>query len=104
MDISSGGLFQRIGLVTPRRQCAAAFMDGALFDDEAALFERCAQASIRLGLLRVDPDHQHPVRPEEVREPIDRRLQGSDRAPPPIDKRNIVLPGRPQFPVAAARV
>jgi hypothetical protein len=82
---------QRISLQSPRRKRATAFMDGALLDHEAAFLERGAKALVRRGLLRIDPNHQHPAAAEKIPKPVQRRLEGMERATPPIDKCDVIL-------------
>lgn len=57
-----GYFLQRIGLLPPRGQRAAAFMHGALLDDEAAFLDRGAKSLVGCGLVRIDPHHQHTAR------------------------------------------
>ena len=57
-----GGFLQRKGLLPPRGQRAAAFMHGALLDDEAAFLDRGAKVLVGGRLVRIDPHHQHTAR------------------------------------------
>src|SRR5580692_960093 len=45
-------------------------------------------------LLGVHPDDQHTGVTQEPHQPIECRLMGLERAPPPINQRHVVLTGR----------
>jgi hypothetical protein len=88
------GFADRIHFASPRRNGAAAFMDGSRLNDKAPPFQREAKGFVGRGLLRVNPDHHHAGGPQEAHQPIKRDLEGFERAPPPIDQRYVVLAGR----------
>src|SRR6267142_162653 len=90
----SRGFADRIHCAAPRRNGAAAFMDGSRLDDKAAPSQRLAKGLVGRGLLRINPDNQHAVGTQEAHQPIKRWLNGIEGAPPPIDERYVVLAGR----------
>jgi hypothetical protein len=49
---------------------------------------------VRGRLLSIDPHYEYSGGAKEVHKPIERRLKSAERAPPPIDERNVVLAGR----------
>src|SRR5260370_26161037 len=87
------GLSDRIVLRSSRQKRATAFMHGAVHDNEAAFRHRGAKAFVRRWFLCVTPNNQHSARAEEIHQPVHRRLERVKRASPPINKRNVVLPG-----------
>ena len=89
-----GGFTDWILFASPRRNGAAAFMDGSRLNDKAAPFQCEAEGFVGRGLLGVNPDHQHTGRTQELHQPIKRDLEGFERAPPPIDQRYVVLARR----------
>jgi hypothetical protein len=68
-------------------------MDRSGLNDKSTPFQREAQGFIGGGLLVVNPYHQDAVGAQEIHQPIQRRLESSERASPPIDQRYIVLAG-----------
>ena len=88
------GFAERIHFPAPRRNGAAAVMDGSPLNDEAAPFQRVPKGFVGCGLLGVNPDDQHTGGTQEVHQPVKRNLEGFERAPPPIDQRYVVLAGR----------
>ncbi len=89
-----GGFTDWILFASPRRNGAAAFMDGSRLNDKAPPFQREAKGFVGRGLLGVNPDDQHTCRAQEPHQPIKRDLEGFESAPPPIDQRHVVLAGR----------
>ena len=69
-------------------------MHGAGLDPKAAAFQHGAKLSTGGRLQRVEPDDQHPRATQEVRHPIERRLDRFDRTLPSIEENHVVLPGR----------
>ncbi len=69
-------------------------MDRSGLDDKSAPFQGEAKGFVGRGLLGGNPDHQHTGRTQEVQQPIKRDFGGFERAPPPIDQRDVILAGR----------
>ena len=88
------GFADRIYFASPRQNGAAAFMDRSVFNDKSARLERTAKGFVGRGLLRINPDDQHPGRAQELHEPVKRDFQSFERAPPPVNQRYAVLAGR----------
>jgi hypothetical protein len=88
------GFAQRIDFASPRGKGAAAFMHGSCLDDKAAPFQGEAKGFVGRGLLGINPDDQQAGGTQEPHQPIKRYLEGFERAPSPIDQRDIVLTGR----------
>src|SRR5664279_5271422 len=84
------GLADRIHFAPPRRNRAAAVMNGSGLDHKAALFQRLAKGFVGRGLLGVNPDDQHTGRTQESHQPVECDLKALERAPPPIDQRYVV--------------
>src|ERR1700754_4672034 len=55
------GFAKRIHFAPPRRNGAAAFMDGARLDDKALLFQQKVKVLEHRCLLGVNPDDQYPA-------------------------------------------
>jgi len=87
-------LGDRLYFAAPRRNGGASFMHGAGLDPKAAAFQHGAKRSTGGRLQRVEPDDQHPRASQEVRHPIERRLDRFDRTLPSIEENHVVLPGR----------
>jgi len=68
-------------------------MHGAGLDPKAAAFQHGAKRSTGGRLQRVEPDDQHARETQEVRYPIERRLDRFDRTLPSIEENHLVLPG-----------
>ena len=68
-------------------------MDGALNDDEAARLQQGTKVLVRRRLLSIDPHYEYSGGAKEVHKPIERSLKSAERAPPPIDERNVILAG-----------
>src|SRR3984893_5287100 len=81
---ASRGLVERAHFASPRRNGGAVFTNGGGLDDEAAPLQRRAKGLGGCRLVRVEPDHQHACGTQEIRQPVERRLKGSERALPPI--------------------
>ena len=88
------GLADRVHLAPPRRNRTAAVMDVSRLNDEAPPFQRGAKGFVGHGLLGVNPDDEQPSGTQEIHQPVERDLEGFERAPPPIDQRHVVLAGR----------
>jgi len=69
-------------------------MHGAGLDPKAAAFQHGAKRSTGGRLQRVEPDDQRARATQEVRHPIERRLDRFDRTLPSIEESHVVLPGR----------
>jgi hypothetical protein len=69
-------------------------MHGAGLDPKAVAFQHGAKRSAGGRLQRVEPDDQHARETQEVRHPIERRLDRFDRTLPSIEENHLVLPGR----------
>jgi hypothetical protein len=70
-------------------------MNGSVLDEESAPFQPCVKVLADCGLLRIDPNDQKSSGAQEVDKPIERRLDGPERTPAPIDQRDLVLSGGP---------
>jgi hypothetical protein len=81
--------------VPARQNGAAAFMDRSALNDKSAPFQRKSKGLVGHGFLRIDPDDHSTGRTQEINQPIKRDLQGFERAPPPINQRDVVLSSRP---------
>jgi hypothetical protein len=60
------GFADRIHFSAPRRNGAAAVMDGSPLNDEAAPFQREPKGFVGRGLLGVNPDDQYTGGTQEV--------------------------------------
>lgn len=69
-------------------------MHGAGLDPKAVAFQHGAKRSTGGRLQRVEPDDQHACETQEVRHPIERRLDRFDRTLPSIEENHVILPGR----------
>ena len=67
-------------------------MHGACLDPKAMAFQQRAKRSSGDGPARVEPDDQHARGTQEIRGPIERRLDCFDRTLPSIEENHIVLP------------
>jgi len=81
-------------MASPGQDRATAFMDRPVLNDKSAPFQRKAKGFVGRGLLGINPDDEHTRRTQELYQPIKRDLQGFERAPPPVNQRNVVLAGR----------
>jgi hypothetical protein len=79
------GFAERIHFPAPRRDGAAAVMDGSPLNDEAAVFQRETKRMVGRGLLGINPDDQHTGGTQELHQPVKRDFKAFERAPPPID-------------------
>src|SRR3984885_12756395 len=80
--------------MSARQNGAAAFMHRSALNDKSAPFERKSKGFVGHGFLRVNPDEQRAGWTQEIYQPIKRNLQGFERAPPPINQRDVVLASR----------
>jgi hypothetical protein len=77
-----------------RRNGGASFLHSAGLDPKAVAFQHGAKRSTGGRLLRVQPDDQYAGETQEVRHPIERRLDRFDRTVPSIEENDVILPGR----------
>ena len=77
--------------MSARQNGAAAFMDRSALNDKSTPFQRKSKGFVGRGFLWINPDDQRSGRTQEVCQPIKRNLQGFERAPPPVDQRDVVL-------------
>src|ERR1700730_3007067 len=66
-------------------------MERSGLNDKSAPFQREAKGFIGGSLLGINPYHQDASWAQEIHQPIKRGLEGSERAPPPIDQGYVVL-------------
>src|ERR1700726_3063797 len=78
----------------PRRKGASAIMHGSSLNDKAAPFQRVTKDLVGGSLLGINPDHEHAGGTHEPDQPVKAGLERLERAPSPIDQRDVVLAGR----------
>jgi hypothetical protein len=88
------GFTDRIHFAAPRRNGAAAFVDGSRLKEAAAPFQRKAKGFSGRGLLGVNPYDQDTGGAQELDQPIERDLKRLEGASAPIDQRYVVLARR----------
>jgi hypothetical protein len=81
-------------LVAASRRNGGASFQHARLDPKAVAFQHGAKRSTGGRMLRVQPDDQHAGETQEVRHPIERRLDRFDRTLPSVEQNHVILPGR----------
>ena len=76
------------------RQCATVRAERRCLDRQGTALKQAEKLLVVGRLLRVDPDYENARRVEKLEQPIERRLERTQRALPPIHQSDVVVSGR----------